>query len=990
MMRKLFFAGFCCAVAVTAAAAPGDLLALNGDFETVEDGKLPGWTSFRVMAKNTDGRIEPSGDLPHGGKYAGRFRNAERASWIVDNAAFAVSPGERYTCALMIRNRGGKPVDFNLQLLPYGDGKGLSHDTRTLWLRDISPEWTRYSQTFVVPAGADRMLLRIHGYGAIDFELDDLKIKLAGRGETPVPVAPVALKAYTPVEGGAGVPGREKLGRSLVALKVGEGVYLSWRLLAEDPGDVAFDLFRMIDGKETKVNDRPLRQTTDFTDCAPGGAKRYTVRPAAGFSGISGEAAVLAPNRGNPYRSYRISESEARPDKAGFGDLDGDGEYDVVIRVGAGGTDPVGYAWSPSKRTYRLEAFRHDGTPLWSRDMTWSIEHGNWYCPYLLYDLDGDGRAEVILKTGEGDCRDADGRVTSGPEYLAVLDGLTGREIARTPWPDRYGMENYNNASRNQLAIAYLDGKTPCVIVERGTYSTIKVEAFALKNRKLESLWRYDTRAYGNEYRGQGAHSIRVADLDGDGRDEIVIGSTALDDDGRPLWSTGMGHPDYIFISDISKANPGQEVVSILERRAPNGGGITVADGKTGKVVWKLTAPTYHVHHGYAGDLDARYPGFEIGGIDTAAGLDRKKLGRWVFRGDGELLYTGDAVPEQTAVQTLFWDGDLQREVAAGMPRKFGGGPVGGVIEGAILTTADLSGDWREELVTSLNGELRVYSTTIPAMDRRVTLMQDHQYRLAAATASSGYELDPVLSYLPTGKSPNLSLMLLGKGVWRTLRVTVGAPLDQSVRGRLTFVLPGAEVPARPLELAPGAIETFEIPVTLDGGKEPVRAEFALDNGVVLRGETATMVEPLDAVIPRAGAVAEAEAFVAEHGGRVRERADRPGVSGLSLSNWDDAGHELTWVVVLPTAGKYRLDLRYAWPRETGRRVFVNGRDLGEFRLPPTGGNGETAGDWQIFTLSRDGKALELELPKGSQTIKIRNEKGEPMNFDHLVLQRIL
>ena len=158
---------------------------------------------------------------------------------------------------------------------------------------------------------------------------------------------------------------------------------------------------------------------------------------------------------------------------------------------------------------------------------------------YVVFDFDGDGRAEVAVKTGEGDPRDPNGRVTSGG-YLSILDGRTGKERTRVEWPSREGFPNYNYACRNQLGIAYLDGKTPCLIVERGTYNTIKVVAYEYRAGKLRELWRWDDRESGARYRGQGAHILR-ADVDGDGRDEVIL-SRGLDDDGTEP-STGLGTP---------------------------------------------------------------------------------------------------------------------------------------------------------------------------------------------------------------------------------------------------------------------------------------------------------------------------------------------------------------------------------------------------------------------------------------------------------------
>ncbi|GAH32871.1 unnamed protein product, partial [marine sediment metagenome] len=255
----------------------------------------------------------------------------------------------------------------------------------------------------------------------------------------------------------------------------------------------------------------------------------------------------------SPFVSVKL-EGEHTFQKVGIADLNGDGAYDFVIKQPNANIDPYVKYWKPSPETYKVEAYLSDGTLLWRKDLGWAIEQGIWYSPMVVYDLDGDGKAEVALKTGEGDPRDEDGRVTSGPEWLSILDGMTGEERARVDWPNRELYPSYNYASRNQLCVAYLDGKTPCVIVERGTYNVIHVVAYEYRDGKLRELWRWHDAEEGGIYRGQGAHSMHAADVDGDGRDEVFLGSCVIDDNGNGLWSTGMGHPDHHYVGDIDPA----------------------------------------------------------------------------------------------------------------------------------------------------------------------------------------------------------------------------------------------------------------------------------------------------------------------------------------------------------------------------------------------------------------------------------------------------
>ncbi|HCO93916.1 MAG TPA: hypothetical protein DIU00_08205, partial [Phycisphaerales bacterium] len=192
----------------------------------------------------------------------------------------------------------------------------------------------------------------------------------------------------------------------------------------------------------------------------------------------SGEIEVKPTGRPRPYLSIPL-DGNYDFQKVGIADLDGDGAYEYLIKQPNFNTDPYqqpGY-WKKSTTTYKLEAYRLDGTMMWRHDMGWSIEAGIWYSPWVVYDVDGDGRAEVYCKAGEGDPRDEKGLVQTGPEYLVKLDGQTGKVKAKMPWLSRDGFSRYNYYCRNFLTVAYLDGKKPSLIMQRGTYRLIKMQA---------------------------------------------------------------------------------------------------------------------------------------------------------------------------------------------------------------------------------------------------------------------------------------------------------------------------------------------------------------------------------------------------------------------------------------------------------------------------------------------------------------------------------
>ncbi len=541
----------------------------------------------------------------------------------------------------------------------------------------------------------------------------------------------------------------EKLNRGLLAMPAGDGkIYLGWRLLSEDPASVAFDVYRQTDGGEpVKLNNSPLTATTDFIDERPvaGRENRYSVAAVVDGQQRERSQAVTASvaAEAQPYMSMKL-DGDYTFSKCGLADLNGDGSFDFVIKRPGGNIDPYEKYWKPSTETFKIEAYLADGTFLWRYDLGWGIEHGIWYSPMIVHDLDGDGRAEVCLKAGQGDRRDTEGRVFSGPEYLLVLDGMTGKERARVDWISREHFPEYNRASRNQMCVAYLDGKTPSLLIERGTYDAMHVHAFEFRDEQLHLQWNWsDAEEGGGRYRGQGAHSMHAVDIDGDGRDEVFLGSSVLDDNGVGLWSTGFGHCDHHYVGDIDPAHPGLEVYFGMETRQSKNG-CCLVDAATGEILWGLDFPTRHVHSsGMCADLDPSVPGWECYSSDTDS--EKKSEKRWLFDARGHLLRNdldwGFGRP------TIYWDADQQREiVGSGKILKYTGGefPLGAT--GSVIGFADILGDWREELITSVAGELRIYTTTIPAQDRRVCLMQDPLYRLDVCIQAMGYTQSPMVS----------------------------------------------------------------------------------------------------------------------------------------------------------------------------------------------------------------------------------------------------
>ncbi|HOW69855.1 MAG TPA: silent information regulator protein Sir2 [Phycisphaerae bacterium] len=545
---------------------------------------------------------------------------------------------------------------------------------------------------------------------------------------------------------GAGGQLAEKLDRGVVALRNPDGsIYIGWRLLASDPKDAAFHVFRAATERAElrQVTTEPIRDRTSFLDqsaaTSPGSdAPVYAVHLASpgAQDQPSSPVPVANPKPGLPYVSIKL-QSDYTAQKVAVADLDGDGRYDYVIKQPNFNVDPYekpGY-WKKSQDTYKLEAYRGDGKFLWRHDMGWSIEEGIWYSPYVVYDLDGDGMAEVYAKAGEGDPRDADGRVQSGPEWVVKLNGLTGKVEQKLDWPDRSGFERYNYYCRNLLGVAYLDGKRPHLIVQRGTYTQIKVEAY---DPQLKLVWRWNSKDEKTRYNGQGMHGMHAADVDGDGRDEIILGSAVLDDNGHGLWTRGVGHPDACYVGDIDPARPGLEVFCGIEPSQKRDA-VCLVDARTGDKLWGCAEPSKHVHSsGMVADIVARYPGQEC----YAGERDVKTY--WLFTADGKRI--GDKEIGGLAPRAAWWDADPQKELVLGQRIRQYEGTAYQAVEGSVTTIADCLGDWREEIITALPGEIRIHSTMIPSTIRRLCLMQDRLYRLDVTMASMGYFYPPQLS----------------------------------------------------------------------------------------------------------------------------------------------------------------------------------------------------------------------------------------------------
>ncbi|HYH64971.1 MAG TPA: rhamnogalacturonan lyase [Urbifossiella sp.] len=556
----------------------------------------------------------------------------------------------------------------------------------------------------------------------------------------------------------------EKLGRGLVGVHQGDGrVFLSWRLLAADPADVRFHVERTTGNADAVRLTAEPQAGTSFADTADlSQDTRYTVRPVVGGKELEACAAFrfAANPPARPYLAVPLQTLPGHtPNDASVGDLDGDGEYEIVLKQEQRPRDNS--QKGPTGET-KLEAYTLAGRMLWRINLGRNVREGAHYTQFLVYDLDGDGRAEVLCRTSDGtvdgtgtvigdataDHRNADGYVLTGPEFLTVFDGRTGKALASVDylpargrvadWGDAYG----NRVDRFLACVAYPDGERPSAVFCRGYYTRAVLVAWDWRDGKLTRRWTFDSNDAGHDaYRGQGDHSVSAADVDGDGKDEVIYGAACVGSDGRGRYSTGLGHGDALHVSDLDPARPGLEVFNIHEKSKRNLG-VSFRDAKTGAVLWNKESPD--VGRGVAFDVDPRHPGAECWA--AGAGLS----GMWNCRGEK----VSDARPRSCNFG-VWWNGDLLRELLdrttiSRWDWQAGRDVVLLTADGCASNNgskatpclcADILGDWREEVIWRSvdNRELRIYTTTAPTEHRLTTLMHDPVYRLSVAWQNVGY-----------------------------------------------------------------------------------------------------------------------------------------------------------------------------------------------------------------------------------------------------------
>lgn len=601
----------------------------------------------------------------------------------------------------------------------------------------------------------------------------------------------------------------EKLNRGLVAVKVSGGVFISWRLLGNEDPQTTFNVYR--NGSD-RVNSRPLSNVTSCTDPYGGDSSTYIVKallngevvdesePVTVWSKSYKYIQLNRPNGGTtevnkvgsvgktPVAVYPDGEDyEYFPNDCSVADLDGDGEYEIIVKWDPSNSHDNSY-YGITGNVY-IDAYKMDGIHLWRIDLGRNVRAGAHYTQLMVYDFDCDGKAEMVCKTAPGtidgngdfvimnnddptaDYRNLDasqtsgsdmlGIVVKGPEYLTLFDGESGAELhsiaynplrgALSSWGDSYG----NRSERYLACVAYLNGDMPSVVMCRGYYKRATVSTYNVVNKKLALNWLYDsgsnkpidatTSAY-----GQGNHNLSVADVDADGKDEIIWGSSAWDDNGDLLYSIGLGHGDAMHVSDLDPSRPGLEVFSVHEDQS-SPYGFEMHDAATGEILWGGYTGT-DVGRGMSGDIDPNHSGFE------------SWSGNALYSSIGELI----VLKRPSSINfRIYWDGDLQDELLdytriqkwdATESRTneivdfadFTGATSINSTKANPCLSADILGDWREEVIyyDRYNpSRIILFTTTIPTNYRLFTLMHDPVYRLGVAWQNTAYNQPPHLGF---------------------------------------------------------------------------------------------------------------------------------------------------------------------------------------------------------------------------------------------------
>jgi hypothetical protein len=556
----------------------------------------------------------------------------------------------------------------------------------------------------------------------------------------------------------------ENLDRGVVAVKVSGGVYVGWRMFGYEytgtDSDTSYNLYK--DG--TKLAN--VTDSTNYLDAAGTASSSYTV--SAVIKGVEGAQSAPVTPWAQQYISIPLTPPTGAtysPSDGATGDLDGDGKLDVVLKWDP--SDSHDNAQSGNTSDVYIDGYTLAGKRLWRIDLGPNIRAGAHYTQMSVYDFDGDGKAEFACKTAPGTkdgtgaylstgaaagadntavYRNSSGYILTGPEYVTVFAGDTGKELATvdypvprgsvSAWGDAYG----NRVDRFNGGFAFVkDGGVakglPSIIQSRGYYTRTTVSALTFRNGVLAKNWVYDS-VTSFQY-GGGTHSQMAADVDADGGQEILTGPLTIDSAGTLKCDSGYGHGDAM---DASILVPGKGIAVFQIHESL--GGMDCHDGATCKAYFLITNPGTDANRGRA-----EYVGT---GDETSASCS----------GPGQVLCATGASggPGAGSNFVMYWDADEWRELEnANSITKASGGTLlscaqcsgNNSTKNTPTLTADLLGDWREEIVwrETAGTALRVYTTTDVTKRRIYTLMHDPTYRAQVNFENSAYNQPPHVGF---------------------------------------------------------------------------------------------------------------------------------------------------------------------------------------------------------------------------------------------------
>ncbi|MDE5556226.1 MAG: RICIN domain-containing protein [Ruminococcus sp.] len=568
----------------------------------------------------------------------------------------------------------------------------------------------------------------------------------------------------------------EYLNRGISAVNTGEGMLVNWRFLATDPDDAVFKLYRGNDliYTSTDKDNSYTKGATCFLDKSGNAKSVYKVECYSGSKLLTSDTCSIEADA--PYFDIKLSRpsSNHTPNDMSVGDVDGDGEYELFLK------------WDPSDskdnsqkgktgKVY-IDCYKLNGTRLWRIDLGVNIRAGAHYTQFFVADYDLDGKAEMCCKTSDGtidgtgavigdaskDYRNGDGLIITGNEYYTLFEGATGKALDTIDYEPSRGDttkwgksgDKFNRVDRFWGTTAYLDGVHPCVVTGRGYYGRMTATAYKVENKKLVKMWFFDTGTSSSSAGyGDGNHNTMPADVDGDGKQEIITGSTCIDDNGKILWNTNQGHGDAMHVGDLDPENEGLEAWICHEDKPY---GVSLIDCDTGKIIFHNNAEG-DTGRCCADNVWAGNPGAELWGNKEADGSTPVKNVK------GETLSCN-----RPAINFLtYWDGDLEREILDGYtdsPAKISKMNENGKItqlmqtdgyytcnatKGTPCLSADIFGDWREELIVRAadGNSIRIFTTTYDTDYRIQCLMHDPQYRSQVSAQNTAYNQPPHTSF---------------------------------------------------------------------------------------------------------------------------------------------------------------------------------------------------------------------------------------------------